>query len=122
MAEKDVDPDRAKLDRLWVRIGGSVGYMVYISPEWMVEQWNFWKHEHKRTVKGGSQLTRYLGIEIAKLMAIDMYSYWHTQKCLGGASYSGIGTRAGISEEDPALLLSGFDRPQKHGGAFAVFP
>jgi len=58
--------------------------MVSISPECMVEERNIWKHEHKRTVKGESPLTRYLGIEMIKLMARKMDSYWHAQKCLGG--------------------------------------
>jgi len=49
---KAVYPTRAKLDCLLVRIEGSVGYMVHISPEWMVEEWNLWKNEHKRNEGG----------------------------------------------------------------------
>jgi len=62
----------------------SVSFLVYITPECMVEQWNFWNNVHKRTVKGGSPLTRSLGIEMTKLMATEMHRYWHTKKCLGG--------------------------------------
>jgi len=50
----------------------------------MVEEWNFWQNEHNGAVKGGSPLTNYLGIEMAKLTAMEMHSYWHTQKCLVG--------------------------------------
>ena len=59
--------------------------MVHISPECMVEEWNFWKNEPKRTVKGESPLTRYLGIEVTKLMALEIRSYLYTQNSLGGS-------------------------------------
>jgi len=58
--------------------------MAHISQECMFEECNFRKNEHKRTGQGGSPLSRYLGIEMTKLMEIEMHSYWHTQKCLGG--------------------------------------
>jgi len=97
IVENDVDPARANLDGLLVRIGGGgAGYMVYISPECMVEEWNFWKNEHKRTLKGESPLTRDLGIEMTKLMAREMHSYWHTQKCLGGQPTSELELVQGI--------------------------
>ena len=84
MVEEDVDPARAKLEGLLVRIEGTANCNVYISPEYMVEEWNFWKYEDKRTVKGKSPLTRDLGIEMTKLTAKEMHTYWFAQKCLGG--------------------------------------
>jgi len=64
--------------------------MVYISPECMVEEWSFWKNEPKWTVKGESSLTRYLGIEMTKLMAMEMHTCLHAQKSLGGQPTPGL--------------------------------
>lgn len=84
MVEENVDPTRAKLEGLLLRIEGAIRCNVYISPECMVEEWNFWKYEDKRIVKGESPLTRDLGIEMTKLTAKEMHNYWLAQKGLGG--------------------------------------
>lgn len=84
MVEENVDPTRAKLEGLLLRIEGAIRCNVYISPEYMVEEWNFWKYEDKRIVKGESPLTRDLGIEMTKLTAKEMHTYWLAQKGLGG--------------------------------------
>jgi len=84
MIEGDVDPTRANLDGLLMKIQGPVSYLVYISPEYVVEEWNFWKHEDKQPVKGGSPLTRDLGIKMSKPTAREIHNYWFAQKSLGG--------------------------------------
>ncbi|KAG0641330.1 hypothetical protein HOY80DRAFT_902541 [Tuber brumale] len=90
MFEQDVDPACAKLEGLLVRIENPLGFrgvkslMVYISPEYVVKEWNFWKNEHKWTMNQESPFTRDLGIGMTKLLARELHAYWRAQEGLGG--------------------------------------
>ncbi|CUS12907.1 unnamed protein product [Tuber aestivum] len=90
MVEKDVDPTRAKLDGLLMKVevpralGATMGRMVYISPEYLVREWNFWKRGHKRTMEQESPFAIELGIEMTKLTTREIYNYWYAQEGLGG--------------------------------------
>ncbi|RPB03045.1 RNB-domain-containing protein [Choiromyces venosus 120613-1] len=87
--EEDVGPTCTKLEGLLLQIsepqefGKYISRAVYISPEDMVKEWNFWKYRDQNIMQE-SPLTREYGIEMTKNVARELHNYWRMQEVLQG--------------------------------------